>query len=83
MSNFSLQGNTELQSFEQSYGEVISAQVLRGMEKNTQRILDLIGRLPTYLHRVCREYSGVKGTGFYRAMQSGKYPYRMYCFIRD
>ena len=62
--------------------EVINAQVLRGMEKNTQRILDVIDRLPTYLHRIGREYSGVKGTGFYRAMQSGKYPYRMYCFSR-
>ena len=63
--------------------EVINAQVLRGMEKNTPRILDLIGRVPTILHRIGREYAGVKGTGFYRAMQSGKYPYRMYCFIQD
>ena len=34
------------------------------------------------LHRIGREYAGVKGTGFYRAMQSGKYLYRMYCFIK-
>jgi ubiquinone/menaquinone biosynthesis C-methylase UbiE len=63
--------------------EVINAQVVRGIEKNTQRILDLIGRMPIYLRRIGREYSGVKGTGFYRAMQNGKYSYRMYCFIRD
>jgi hypothetical protein len=25
----------------------------------------------------------MKGTGFYRAMQSGKYPYRVYCFMKD
>jgi hypothetical protein len=62
--------------------EVINAQVLRGLEKNTPRILDLIGRLPTFMHRIGREYSGVKDTGFYRAMQRGKYSYRMYCFIR-
>ncbi len=35
------------------------------------------------LRRIGREYSGVEGTGFYRAMQSGKYPYRMYCFMKD
>ena len=63
--------------------EVINAQVLRGMEKNTPRILDLIGRVPTILHRIAREYAGVKGTAFYRAMQRGKYSYRMYCFIQD
>ena len=63
--------------------EVIDAQVLRGLEKNTPRILDLIGRVPTFLHRIGREYAGVKGTGFYRALQGGKYPYRMYCFIQD
>ena len=60
--------------------EAISEQVVRGMEKKTQRILDLIGRLPRCLHRIGREYSGVEGTGFHRAMQSGKYPYRMYRF---
>ena len=38
--------------------EVINAQVLRGMEKNTQRILDLIGRMPMFLHRIGREYCG-------------------------
>ena len=62
---------------------IINAQVLRGLEKNTPRILDLIGRVPTILHRIGREYSGVEGTGFYRAMQSGKYSYRMYCFIQE
>jgi ubiquinone/menaquinone biosynthesis C-methylase UbiE len=63
--------------------EVINAQVLRGMEKNTQRMLDLVGRLPSFLHRIGREYAGVKGTGFYRALQSGKYSYRVYCFCQD
>ena len=53
--------------------EDINAQVVRGMEKNTPRILDLIGRMPTILRRIGREYAGVEGTAFYRAMQSGKY----------
>ena len=63
--------------------EDINAQVVRGLEKNTPRILDLIGRVPTILHPIGRAYSGVEGTAFYRAMQSGKYSYRMYCFIRS
>jgi ubiquinone/menaquinone biosynthesis C-methylase UbiE len=62
--------------------EDINAQVLRGMEKNTQRILDLIDRVPRYLRRIAREYVGVQGSPFYRAMQSGKFSFRMYCFSR-
>src|SRR6201991_1133813 len=63
--------------------EDINAQVVRGLEKNTPRILDLIGRVPTILHPIGRAYSGVKDTAFYRAMQRGKYSYRMYCFVHD
>ena len=62
--------------------QAINAQVLRGMEKNTQRSLDLIGRMPTFLHRIGREFTGVQGSRFYRALQSGKLSYRMYCFSR-
>jgi SAM-dependent methyltransferase len=63
--------------------EDINAQVVRGLEKNSPRMLDLIGRMPIGLRRIGREYAGMKGTGFYRAMQSGKYPYRVYCFVKD
>jgi ubiquinone/menaquinone biosynthesis C-methylase UbiE len=61
----------------------INAQVVRGLEKNSQRILDLAGRMPRPLRRFGREYGGMEGTGFYRAMQSGKYPYRVYSFAKD
>jgi ubiquinone/menaquinone biosynthesis C-methylase UbiE len=61
----------------------INAQVVRGLEKNSQRMLELIGRMPIGLRSIGREYAGMKGTGFYRAMQSGKYPYRVYCFMKD
>jgi ubiquinone/menaquinone biosynthesis C-methylase UbiE len=61
----------------------INAQVIRGLQKNTPRILDLINRVPKILHPIGRGYSGVEGTAFYRAMQSGKYSYRMYCFVRS
>ena len=61
----------------------INAQVLRGLRKNKPRMLDLINRMPKPLHGVSREYSGMEGSGFYRAMQSEKYLYRMYCFTKD
>jgi ubiquinone/menaquinone biosynthesis C-methylase UbiE len=63
--------------------EVINEQVVRGMEKNSPQILDLISRVPRVLHRIARDYSGVEGTEFYRAMQRGKYSYRMYSFVRS
>jgi SAM-dependent methyltransferase len=62
--------------------EVIDAQVLRGMEKNSPRILDLIGRVPTFLHGIGREFVGMQGSRFHRALQRGKYSYRMYGFIK-
>jgi hypothetical protein len=46
-------------------------------------MVELIGRMPIGLRSIGREYAGMKGTGFYRAMQSGKYPYRVYCFTKD
>jgi ubiquinone/menaquinone biosynthesis C-methylase UbiE len=65
-----------------SHDDII-AQVVRGLEKNSQRMVELIGRMPIGLRSIGREYAGMKGTGFYRAMQSGKYPYRVYCFMKD
>jgi ubiquinone/menaquinone biosynthesis C-methylase UbiE len=62
--------------------ESINEQVVRGMAKKTPRVLEMLERMPRWLHRVGREYSGVEGTGFYRAMQSRKYDYRMYCFSK-
>jgi len=61
----------------------INAQVVRGLERNSQRIQDLVARMPIPLRRLGREYAGAKGTGFYRAMRSGKYPYRLYCFTKN
>jgi len=61
----------------------INAEVVRGLEKNSPRMSDLVGRMPTILRPVGREYGGMKGTAFYRAMQRGKYPYRVYCFAKD
>ena len=46
---------------------VINAEVLRGLEKNSQRSLDLIDRLlPAFLRRFGRCFAGVPGTRLYR-----------------
>jgi hypothetical protein len=57
--------------------------VLRGLDKNRHRTLDLVSRLPSGLQGIGREYSGTEGTAFYRAIERGKYLYRMYCFAKD
>ncbi len=62
---------------------VINAEVVRAMEKNSQRYLDLIDRLPTFLHGVGRELAGVQGSRYYRALQRGEFSYRMYSFAKD
>ena len=63
---------------------VINPEVLRGLEKNSQRSVDLIGRLlPTFLRPFGRRFAGVPGTGLYRDIQSRKIEYRMYCFTKD
>ncbi len=61
----------------------INAQVIRGLEANSRRILDLIGRLPKICQPMGREYSGMEGTKFYRGMQHDRYSYRMYCLTKD
>jgi ubiquinone/menaquinone biosynthesis C-methylase UbiE len=64
--------------------KVINAEILHGIEKNSQRSQDLINRhLPAFLNRMGREYWGVQGTQLNRYMQSGDISYRMYCFIKD
>ena len=62
--------------------ENINAEILRGMEINTQRILDLIDRVPRYLRPIARAFVGIQGSPFYRAMECGKYSFRMYRFSR-
>jgi SAM-dependent methyltransferase len=60
--------------------ENINAGVLRGMEINTQRIRELIDRQPSFLRGISRQFVGIQGSPFYRAMQGGKYSFRMYRF---
>ncbi|MBV8350593.1 MAG: methyltransferase domain-containing protein [Mycolicibacterium sp.] len=62
----------------------INAEVLRGMDKNSPRSLDLVnGHLPAFLHSFGRLFAGVPGSLLYRELQRGRISYRMYCFTKD
>ncbi len=61
----------------------INAQVLRGAEKNSQQTLDLIDRLPGFLHGLVHKVAQVHGSGLHRAVRSGDVSYRVYCFVKD
>jgi SAM-dependent methyltransferase len=61
----------------------INAEVLRGMDKNSARSLELIGRhLPKFLHGLGRDFAGVKGSRIYNALVSGELTYRSYCLVK-
>ena len=63
---------------------VINPEVLRALEKNSQRSLELIARLlPAFLRPFGRRFAGVPGTGLYRVLENGNAEYRMYCFTKQ
>ncbi|MGH3563347.1 MAG: phthiotriol/phenolphthiotriol dimycocerosates methyltransferase [Mycobacterium sp.] len=63
---------------------VINASVLRSLDRNSQRSLELIsGKLPAIMRPFGRRFAGVPGTGLYRVLENGKAEYRMYCFTKD
>lgn len=58
----------------------INAEVLRGMDRNSPRSMDLIVRhLPKFLHSLSRDFAGVKGSRVYNALSSGELSYRSCC----
>jgi SAM-dependent methyltransferase len=58
----------------------INAEVLRGMNQNSPRSLDLVERrLPKFLHSLGRDFAGTKGSRIYKALLSGELSYRSYC----
>lgn len=62
---------------------VINPEVLRGLEKNSARSLELIGHLPAPLRPFGRLFAGVPGTLIYRELERGRNSYRIYSFSKD
>jgi SAM-dependent methyltransferase len=59
----------------------INAEVLRGMDRNSQRSQALIARhLPRFFHNLGADFAGVKGSRIHNALNSGELSYRSYCF---
>lgn len=55
----------------------ISAEVLRGMDRNAERNLALVRqRLPAFLHSLGRDFAGVPGSRVYEALRAGGLSYR-------
>jgi ubiquinone/menaquinone biosynthesis C-methylase UbiE len=67
----------------QLYTRVINAEVLRGLDRNSQRSQDLIVRhLPKFIHHLGGDFAGVRGSRVYTALQRGTLSYRSYCFVK-
>ncbi|MDT5177640.1 MAG: hypothetical protein QOJ95_1838 [Mycobacterium sp.] len=63
---------------------VINEEVLRGLDGNSGRYLDLVGRnLPTVFRPFGRLFAGVPGSLMYRELQTGGLSYRTYSFAKD
>lgn len=59
----------------------INAEVLRGMDRNSQRSQDLVARhLPKFLRSLGADFAGVKGSRIHKALDSGELSYRSHCF---
>ena len=58
--------------------------VLRGLEKNSARHIDLINRItPKPLRRMGQEIAGVEGGGTYKQVKDGELSYRIFLFVKD
>ncbi len=63
---------------------VINQEVLRGLDGNSTRYLDLVDRnLPVVFRPFGRLFAGVPGSLMYRELQSGGLSYRTYSFVKD
>ena len=62
------------------HSRIITAEVLRGMDLNSKHSEALIiRRLPKFMHRLGRDFAGVRGSRIYNALQHGELSYRSYC----
>jgi hypothetical protein len=62
---------------------VINAEVLRGMNRNSTRSIELIVRhLPHWVPGIGRDFAGIKGSRIYAALERGELSYRSYHFAK-
>jgi fatty-acid O-methyltransferase len=62
---------------------VINAEVVRGMDKNSEQWASRIDRhVPAFLRGLARDFAGVQALTFYDEMQRGGLSYRMHCFAK-
>jgi ubiquinone/menaquinone biosynthesis C-methylase UbiE len=61
---------------------IINAEVLRAIDKNAERSLDKISRLPVFLRPIGREFVHVPASRYYCGLQSEEFSYRIYCFAK-
>lgn len=87
-----LRGHQEISEWEAALADapmrmisqrVINTEVLRSMEKNSARYLQLIDSLPALLRPFGRLFAGVPGTVVYRELERGRNSYRMYSFVKE
>lgn len=63
--------------------ENIGAEVMRGMEANSERSRSLLERsLPKWLHQLGRDFAGVKGSRIHHALHNGDMTYRCLGFTK-
>ncbi len=63
---------------------IINQDVMRGLENNATRGVELIRRhLPKLLHNFARDFAAVPGSRSYNNLENGKMSYRMYSFAKD
>jgi SAM-dependent methyltransferase len=61
----------------------ISAEVVRGMDRNSARSLDLVARcLPKFMRGLGRDFAGTKGSRLHNALVRGEMVYRAYSFVK-
>lgn len=64
--------------------KIINEQVLRGLQSNSPRSMELINRhMPAFMRRFGREFAVVDGSWFYRDLERGEIDYRTYCFVKE
>jgi ubiquinone/menaquinone biosynthesis C-methylase UbiE len=77
--------DTELRSscLREERSRDIGKEVLRGMERNSDRSAQLIARhLPRFLQSLGRDFAGVTGSRIHRSLVEQRLTYRSYCFVK-